>query len=89
MSYTYKFVQVPRNITIEGPSVITGRQKVDPTQVAAHYLEVVVNQVVADGWEFYRIDSIGVATSPGCLASLLGQKATFDSYNVISFRKPA
>jgi len=51
------------------------------------YIQDIVNRFAEDGWEFYRIDSVGVSLQPGCLGGLSGQKAQNSIYYVISFRK--
>lgn len=79
--YTYKMQQVPPNISIESK----GRKGNE----AATYLEVVVNEQARDGWEFHRVDPIGVQVRPGCLASLFGHKTEQSTYYVITFRRPA
>ncbi|WP_416424308.1 DUF4177 domain-containing protein [Pseudomonas sp. App30] len=79
--YTYKMVQVPPTIQVQA-SKHRGNE-------AALYLQHVVNQHAAEGWEFYRIDSIGVAVKAGCLDALRGKKDSLASYHVISLRKPA
>lgn len=56
---------------------------------AAAYLESIVNANARDGWEFYRVDEIGVSVKPGCIAGLFGQKEAFTNYYVVSFRKPS
>ena len=56
---------------------------------AAQYLENVVNQEARQGWEFYRVDNIGVELRPGCLFALFGQKATYTNYYVVTFRREA
>lgn len=81
MTYTYKMVQIPPNIEVQA--------KKHRGSEAAHYLESVVNKHAEDGWEFQRIDSIGVKTTAGCLASLFGHKETFSNYHVITFRRQA
>lgn len=78
--YQYKMIQVPPNIQVQA--------KEHRGNEAAAYLENIVNTTARDGWEFYRVDEIGVKVSPGCLAALLGQKDVFSNYYVISFRKP-
>lgn len=78
--YTYKMQQVPPNISIES--------KGQKGNEAAAYLEAVVNEQARNGWEFHRVDPIGVQVRPGCLASLFGQKADETTYYVITFRKP-
>ena len=79
--YQYKMVQVPPNIEVQA--------KQHRGNEAAAYLEGVVNSLAKEGWEFYRIDAIGVNVKPGCVASLLGQKEVLSTYYVITFRKAA
>lgn len=79
MSFTYKMVQIPPSILVKG-NTTQGTE-------AASYLEGVVNEHAAEGWEFFRVDPIGVQTQPGCLAGLLGQHATEVTYYVITLRK--
>ncbi|MGE6385321.1 DUF4177 domain-containing protein [Pseudomonas sp. NPDC078416] len=78
--FVYKMVQVPPNVEVQA--------KNQKGNEAAAYLQNVVNQHAGDGWEFYRIDTIGVAVQPGCFAGLFGQKAELSQYYVISFRRP-
>lgn len=79
--YRYRMVQMPPNIRISAGDSSQGR--------AAAYLEEVVTEYAEDGWEFYRVDSIGVIVPPGCLLVLLGVPATQKHYHVITFRRPA
>jgi len=79
MSYQYKMVQVPPVIRIKAKEHQGGE--------AAAYLEEIVNQQAQSGWEFYRVDSIGIRMEPGCLGALLGQKAQTFEYYVVTFRK--
>ncbi len=79
MNYQYKMIQIPPNIQI------TSKQ--ERGQEAAVYLEDVVNKYADDGWEFFRVDTVGVKSEPGCLASLFGHKAELVSYYVVTFRK--
>ena len=80
MVFEYKMIQIPPNITVQAKEA-RGNE-------AAAYLEQVVNQWAAQGWEFYRIDTVGVISTPGCLAGLLGAKAAVFDYYVISMRRP-
>ncbi len=82
MNYQYKMIQIPPTITV---STKEGREQ----GVAANYLESVVSKYAVQGWEFYRVDAIGVIEQPGCLAGLLGSKATNLNYYVVTFRKSA
>lgn len=63
MKYEYKMVQVPPTIEVKA--------KEQKGNEAAIYLESLSNSFAEKGWEFWRIDSIGAATSPGCLGGLL------------------
>lgn len=78
--YTYKMVQVPPNIEV--------RAKEHRGNEAAAYLQNVVNTHAADGWEYYRVDTIGVSVKPGCFDALFGKKEVLNHYYVIAFRKP-
>ena len=79
MAYEYKMIQVPPNIVV--------KEKGQKGNEAAHYLQTLVNEQVAEGWEFYRVDTVGVVTPAGCLASLFGAKETLKDYYVVTFRK--
>jgi hypothetical protein len=56
-------------------------------QDPATYLQGLANELATQGWEFYRVDSLDVLSSPGCLGSLLGGKQTVLSYSVATFRR--
>ena len=77
MPYQYNMIQIPPNISVRGG----GRG-----QEAAQYLENVVNEQAVEGWEFYRVDNIGVEVPAGCLA-IFGQKSTYTNYYVVTFRR--
>ena len=79
MGYEYKMVQLARDI-----SVAAGKEKGNE---AAIYLQSIVDEQSKQGWEFYRVDTIGVVSKPGCLGSLFGVKETGISYYVATFRK--
>jgi len=78
--YVYKMVQVPPNIEVQA-SKHRGNE-------AAVYLQNVVNEHAAQGWEFHRVDTIGVSIKAGCFDALSGKKDSTANYYVISFRKP-
>lgn len=81
MNFTYKMIQIPQDITV--------KMKEHRGNEAAAYLESIANSQAADGWEFFRVDEIGVLIRPGCLAGLFGRKADYITYYVVTFRKPA
>jgi hypothetical protein len=78
MMFEYKMVQIPPNIAVQ--------MKAHKGNEAAAYLESVVNKYANEGWEFQRVDSIGVQVQPGCFDALRGKKAVDSSYYVITFR---
>lgn len=55
------------------------------------YLKNIVNRHAAEGWEFHRVDEIGVRVEPGCLMGIVlalqGRRARLVIYYVISFRR--
>jgi len=77
--YTYKMVQIPPNISVQ--------MKEHKGNEAAAYLQNVVNEHAENGWEFYRIDSIGVQVKPGCFDVLRGKKEENNMYHVITLRR--
>ena len=79
MNYEYKMGQIPPSIEV--------KEKHYRGQEAAYYLQSIVNEQAKEGWEFYRVDSVGVLRRPGCLAGLLGAKETMLEYYVVTFRK--
>lgn len=78
--FVYKMIQLPFVTVAEGIPI---------TEQAAVYLEGIVNRWAAAGWEFYRIDSVGVRVVPGCLGSLFGMVPKDRLLHVVSFRRPA
>jgi hypothetical protein len=77
--YEYMMVQVPPTIVV--------KQKEQAGNEAAFYLQSIANQYAAQGWEFYRVDTVGVVVQPGCLASLFGAQRTTTEYYVVTFRR--
>ena len=71
-------VQIPPNISV--------KEKAHKGNEAAIYLEEVVNKYASQGWEFYRIDNIGVNLDPGCFGATSGKSAEKFLYYVITFR---
>lgn len=77
--YEYMMVQMPPNITV--------KEKTQQGTEAAVYLQSLANQHAAQGWEFYRVDTVGIVTQPGCLAGLFGAKQQLIEYFVMTFRR--
>lgn len=78
--YDYKMVQIPPTIQV--------KQKEYAGNEAAFYLQSVANEHAAQGWEFYRVDTVGVVIQPGCLASIFGAKRITTEYYVVTLRRP-
>ena len=81
MPYEYKMIQVPPNITVKSRN--------HQGNEAAYYLQSIANEQAGDGWDFYRVDAVGVTLEPGCIGGLFGRKAIQQQYYVITFRKDA
>lgn len=79
MAYQYMMRQIPPTISV--------KQKEYQGNEAAFYLQSIANEQAAQGWEFYRVDTVGVVTNPGCLAALLGAKQMHIEYYVVTFRR--
>lgn len=79
MRYRYKMIQVPPTIAIAA--------RTERGNEAAIYLGRVVNEQARNGWEFYRVDSIGVQTQAGCFGILAGAKPTTNTHYVVTFRR--
>ena len=79
MKFEYTMVQIPQDIKVSA-----SKQKGNE---AAIYLETLVRTHAANGWEFFRIDPIGVLVEPGCLSGLLGQKIGYQTFHVVTFRR--
>lgn len=77
--YTYKMVQI-------APSLVVNASQ-HRGQEAAEYMESIVNEWAAAGWEFYRIDTMSIYVPPGCLG--LGGQGTNTHYYVVTFRRQA
>lgn len=77
----YSMLQIPRHIEVREGSPTGG--------VAAQYLAKIVEEQVARGWVFYRVDEVGVQINPGCLGALFGARPTLERYFVVTFRRVA
>ncbi len=85
--YTYRMVQIPPNLVVAAKGMF--KQAPDPSTLAATYLQQIVNSEAQQGWEFFRVDSVGVKSEPGCLAALGGAKTIDTVYYVITLRRAA
>ena len=79
--FIYKMAQIPPDIEVA--------QRDQIGQKAAVYLERIVNGQAREGWEFYRVDPIGVQIPPGCLSVFFGATTQKMEFYVVTFRRPA
>jgi hypothetical protein len=77
----YDYRVVPLSITTESVG--------SEAHVAAERVGRVVAQMAAEGWDFYRIDAVGVEVRPGCLGAILGQTSAERSCSLAIFRRPS
>ncbi len=79
MSFQYKMIQIPQDVTV--------KMKDQRGNKVAVYLESIANSEAVNGWEFYRVDEVGVLARLGCLGVLFGRKAEYTLCCNISKRK--
>lgn len=77
--YEYKMVQIPPDVAV--------REKEHRGNEAAAYLQHIVNDMARQGWEFHRVDPVGVNVLAGCLGAAGGAKGSHQVYYVITFRR--
>lgn len=82
----YRMVQIPPDVQVAAKGML-GRAP-SMNEVASTYLETIVNQMAGQGWEFLRVDAIGVQSNPGCLAALGGARQINQVFYVITFQRP-
>jgi hypothetical protein len=78
--HEYRMIQVPPRVEI--------RSGASHNRRVADFLEGIVNKMALDGWEFFRVDTLGVTENPGCIASLFGANTFTVNYYVVTFRRP-
>ena len=74
--FTYKVV----------PFIGSIKRNQGASEVSAQ-LESTINEYAKQGWEFYELDEVNIAVSPGCLASLFGSKTEYTKFDQVIFRK--
>lgn len=77
--YEYYMLQVPSNFAAQ-QNTTTGHE-------IATYVQEWANRLASEGWEFYRIDSMGMMETPGCLSGLFGGQASYTQYSIMTFRR--
>jgi DNA-directed RNA polymerase subunit RPC12/RpoP len=77
--YEYRMVPIPPNVV--------KKDGMSMREAAADYLQTTVNEQAQDGWDFFRVDAIGVRVPQGCMAALLGDQERRATYYVVTFRR--
>jgi hypothetical protein len=77
--YEYYMVQLPSNFT-----TVQGQTQ---GQEIAEYVQTWANRLAEQGWQFYRIDTMGETAMPGCLAALFGGGPQYTQYSIMTFRR--
>ena len=75
MKYIYKSIPFVGQVESLSPSTV------------ADQLTNLINVNAKSGWDFYQINSVNIAVSPGCLASLFGKESFEKKYDMLIFRK--
>ena len=53
----------------------------------ASQLDGLINSYAKNGWEFYRVDHLTIIINNGCIAALLGNPYSTQTYDVVTFRR--
>ena len=72
-------VQIPANFSAQ-------EGQVQGNEIAT-YVQDWANKLAAQGWEFYRIDSMSMTVAPGCMTSLFGGGHQYMQYSIMTFRR--
>ncbi|HEV7889630.1 MAG TPA: hypothetical protein VGP08_03275 [Pyrinomonadaceae bacterium] len=78
-AYEYYMVQIPSNFAAQ--------QNTTQGHEIAAYVQDWANRLAEQGWEFYRIDTMGMTEVPGCLGGLFGGQNTHTQYSIMTFRR--
>lgn len=66
----------------------TGFFSTDNAATVSEQLKAVINDHAKEGWEFVSVEKIDIEVKPGCVGSLLGQHASYLSFDQVIFRAP-
>lgn len=79
MPYEYKMVPVPLELPKRGSKT--------EEEVIAAYLESVVNRWAAEGWEFYRVDTVNSYSKVSFLGKANWRNEFRPIHDIITFRR--
>lgn len=72
--------------TVAGPVGLTIGSKDSYDKAVRAYADIIEKEAVG-GWELEMIQEIPVFKKSGCIASLLGNKGTIVTFNMLVFKK--
>lgn len=67
-------------------TIKTGFFSNDNARTVSDQLQAVINDHAKKGWEFVSVEKVDIEVKPGCLGSLLGQRASYISFDQVVFR---
>jgi len=60
----------------------------DNAATVSAQLQNLIERHAQHGWEFYSVEKVDIEVSPGCLGRLLGQSASYITFDQVIFRQP-
>lgn len=78
----YEYLVVPFVVNRKG-----GLFSLETASAVTVQLQSVINNYVEQGWDYYSTEKINILATPGCLASLFGQRDVFITFDQIIFRR--
>jgi len=78
----YRYQVVPFIGTIK-----TGLFSSDNAQTVSGQLQSLIEHHARHGWDFYSLEKVNIKIEPGCFGQLLGQGASYISFDQVIFRQ--
>src|SRR5436305_10547194 len=61
----------------------------DNAQTVSAQLNGLIDHYALQGWEFYSLEKVDIQITPGCIGQLLGQNASYITFDKVIFRQAA
>jgi hypothetical protein len=68
---------------------VTKQKDRRPGATLANQLAGLIQEVAAEGWEFYRVDHVSINIRGGCLFGLFSAQVATQTYDMVIFRRPS
>lgn len=65
----------------------SGVFSIENAGTASKQLQKVIDDYSQRGWDFHSVNDINIQINPGCLASLLGARVSFITFDQVIFRR--